>query len=80
MAEVQFIDLSGEIKADTRGMSFFPWQGRGSNLSRSQAPAPKRLSVGTVFPVKLQEAAVGSNRYDFSAWHSGSPGFFAYRR
>jgi oxalate decarboxylase/phosphoglucose isomerase-like protein (cupin superfamily) len=28
MAEVQFIDLSGEIKADARGMSFFPWQGR----------------------------------------------------
>ena len=28
MAEVQLIDLSGEIKADTRGMSFFPWQGR----------------------------------------------------
>jgi oxalate decarboxylase/phosphoglucose isomerase-like protein (cupin superfamily) len=28
MAEVTFIDLSGEIKADTRGMSFFPWQGR----------------------------------------------------
>jgi uncharacterized RmlC-like cupin family protein len=28
MAEVQFIDLSGEIKADPRGLSFFPWQGR----------------------------------------------------
>jgi oxalate decarboxylase/phosphoglucose isomerase-like protein (cupin superfamily) len=28
MAEVQFIDLSGEIKADARGLSFFPWQGR----------------------------------------------------
>ena len=28
MAEVQFIDLSGAIKADARGMSFFPWQGR----------------------------------------------------
>ena len=28
MAEIQFIDLSGEIKADPRGMSFFPWQGR----------------------------------------------------
>ena len=28
MTEVQFIDLSGEIKADARGMSFFPWQGR----------------------------------------------------
>ena len=28
MAEIQFIDLSGEIKADARGMSFFPWQGR----------------------------------------------------
>ena len=28
MAEVRFIDLSGEIKADARGMSFFPWQGR----------------------------------------------------
>jgi oxalate decarboxylase/phosphoglucose isomerase-like protein (cupin superfamily) len=28
MAEVQFIDLSGEIKAEARGMSFFPWQGR----------------------------------------------------
>jgi uncharacterized RmlC-like cupin family protein len=33
MAEVQFIDLSGEIKADARGMSFFPWQGR---LQKSQ--------------------------------------------
>jgi oxalate decarboxylase/phosphoglucose isomerase-like protein (cupin superfamily) len=28
MAEVQFIDLSGEIKAGARGMSFFPWQAR----------------------------------------------------
>ena len=28
MAEVQFIDLSSEIKAEARGMSFFPWQGR----------------------------------------------------
>ena len=28
MTEIQFIDLSGEIKADPRGMSFFPWQGR----------------------------------------------------
>ncbi len=28
MTEVQFIDLSGEINADARGMSFFPWQGR----------------------------------------------------
>ena len=28
MTEIQFIDLSGEIKADARGMSFFPWQGR----------------------------------------------------
>ena len=28
MPEVQFIDLSGAIKADARGMSFFPWQGR----------------------------------------------------
>ena len=28
MAEVQFIDLSGEIKGDARGLSFFPWQGR----------------------------------------------------
>ncbi|MGA9756066.1 MAG: hypothetical protein WBV23_13090 [Desulfobaccales bacterium] len=28
MAEVHFIDLSGEIKADARGMSFFPWQAR----------------------------------------------------
>ena len=28
MAEIHFIDLSGEIKADDRGMSFFPWQGR----------------------------------------------------
>ena len=25
MADVEFIDLSGEIKADARGMSFFPW-------------------------------------------------------
>ena len=35
MAEVQFIDLSGEIKAEARGMSFFPWQGR--------PPAPENL-------------------------------------
>ena len=28
MTEIHFIDLSGEIKADARGMSFFPWQGR----------------------------------------------------
>ena len=28
MAEVQFIDLSSEINADARGLSFFPWQGR----------------------------------------------------
>jgi oxalate decarboxylase/phosphoglucose isomerase-like protein (cupin superfamily) len=28
MSEIHFIDLSGEIKADPRGMSFFPWQGR----------------------------------------------------
>jgi uncharacterized RmlC-like cupin family protein len=28
MAEMQFIDLSGEIKAETRGLSFFPWKGR----------------------------------------------------
>ena len=28
MTEIQCIDLSGEIKADDRGMSFFPWQGR----------------------------------------------------
>jgi hypothetical protein len=28
MAEVQFINLSGEIKDDPRGMSFFLWQGR----------------------------------------------------
>jgi oxalate decarboxylase/phosphoglucose isomerase-like protein (cupin superfamily) len=28
MPEVQFIDLSGEIKAGPRGTSFFPWQDR----------------------------------------------------
>ena len=28
MAEVQFIDLAGETRADARGLSFFPWQGR----------------------------------------------------
>ncbi len=28
MAEVEFIDLSGEIKGDARGLSFFPWQAR----------------------------------------------------
>ena len=28
MAEVQFIDLSREITAGARGLSFFPWQGR----------------------------------------------------
>jgi oxalate decarboxylase/phosphoglucose isomerase-like protein (cupin superfamily) len=28
MAEVRFINLSGEIHVDARGMSFFPWQGR----------------------------------------------------
>jgi len=27
MTEVRFIDLSGAIKADARGMSFFPWPG-----------------------------------------------------
>lgn len=27
MTEIHCIDLSGEIKADPRGMSFFPWQG-----------------------------------------------------
>ena len=28
MAAVEFIDLSGEIQADPRGISFFPWRGR----------------------------------------------------
>ena len=28
MSEIHCIDLSGEIKADDRGMSFFPWQER----------------------------------------------------
>ena len=28
MTEIHYIDLHGEIKADARGMSFFPWQGR----------------------------------------------------
>jgi dTDP-4-dehydrorhamnose 3,5-epimerase-like enzyme len=28
MPVVQFIDLNPTIKADARGMSFFPWQGR----------------------------------------------------
>jgi oxalate decarboxylase/phosphoglucose isomerase-like protein (cupin superfamily) len=28
MAEVQFIDLDGQIRGDARGLSFFPWQGR----------------------------------------------------
>jgi oxalate decarboxylase/phosphoglucose isomerase-like protein (cupin superfamily) len=28
MTEIQFIDLSREIKSDPRGLSFFPWQGR----------------------------------------------------
>jgi len=28
MADVRFIDLSGAINADDRGMSFFPWQDR----------------------------------------------------
>jgi oxalate decarboxylase/phosphoglucose isomerase-like protein (cupin superfamily) len=28
MAEVQFIDLSGAIHADARGLSFFPWKDR----------------------------------------------------
>ena len=28
MTGIQFIDLSGEIKGDDRGMSFFPWQGQ----------------------------------------------------
>ncbi|MHB9075180.1 MAG: cupin domain-containing protein [Desulfobaccales bacterium] len=38
MVTVQFIDLSGEIHADTRGMSYFPWQGRlqaPENLSKT---------------------------------------------
>jgi oxalate decarboxylase/phosphoglucose isomerase-like protein (cupin superfamily) len=28
MATVEFIDLTGEIKEDARGISFFPWQSR----------------------------------------------------
>ncbi len=36
MAAVQFIDLSKEIHTDTRGMSYFPWQG--------QLQPPKDLS------------------------------------
>lgn len=28
MADVEFIDLSEEIRRDERGFSFFPWQGR----------------------------------------------------
>ncbi len=28
MAEIEFIDISGEIREDARGTSFFPWQGR----------------------------------------------------
>jgi oxalate decarboxylase/phosphoglucose isomerase-like protein (cupin superfamily) len=28
MREIHFIDLSGEIKGDDRGLGFFPWQGR----------------------------------------------------
>ncbi len=28
MADLEFIDISGEIHEDERGFSFFPWQGR----------------------------------------------------
>lgn len=28
MADLEFIDLSGEIHPDERGFAFFPWQGR----------------------------------------------------
>jgi mannose-6-phosphate isomerase-like protein (cupin superfamily) len=28
MAALEFIDLSGEIQEDRRGLSFFPWRGR----------------------------------------------------
>ena len=31
MAEVEFIDLSGEIHKDTPGFAFFPWRGREVN-------------------------------------------------
>jgi oxalate decarboxylase/phosphoglucose isomerase-like protein (cupin superfamily) len=31
MAEVEFIDLSGEMPKDGRGFAFFPWQGREMN-------------------------------------------------
>jgi oxalate decarboxylase/phosphoglucose isomerase-like protein (cupin superfamily) len=31
MAEVEFIDLSGEMPKDGRGFSFFPWRGRAMN-------------------------------------------------
>ena len=31
MAEVEFIDLSGEMPKDGRGFAFFPWRGREMN-------------------------------------------------
>lgn len=54
MATVQFIDLSGEIHADTRGMSFFPWQGR--------LRAPEDLSK-TFHLVSIHPGHVRGNHY-----------------
>jgi dTDP-4-dehydrorhamnose 3,5-epimerase-like enzyme len=46
MAEIHFIDLSGEIKADDRGMSFFPWQGR----LRAPAELPSTFHLISIRP------------------------------
>jgi oxalate decarboxylase/phosphoglucose isomerase-like protein (cupin superfamily) len=50
MTEVRFIDLSGEIKADPRGMSFFPWQGR---LQESEDPL-KTFHLVSVYPGQIR--------------------------
>ena len=54
MAAVQFIDLSGEIHADTRGMSYFPWQGG--------LQAPKDLSR-TFHLISIRPGHIRGNHY-----------------
>jgi quercetin dioxygenase-like cupin family protein len=54
MAAVQFIDLSGEIHADNRGMSYFPWQGR--------LQAPEDLSK-TFHLVSILPGHIRGNHY-----------------
>ncbi|MFA5110042.1 MAG: hypothetical protein WC443_01415 [Desulfobaccales bacterium] len=52
MSEVNFIDLSGVIKADARGQVFFPWPGR--------LEAPEDLLV-TVHLVSIQPGHTRGN-------------------